>query len=636
MTMLDHMRRHKAWLKWSLGLVVVAFVLLYVPSFLKAGGPSSSDTIATVEGRDIKAGNFRILYSQQVDAYRQAYGAQLNDQLLKQLGIEQRLIQQMIDQEAVLAEAKRLNLSVTDSEVKARLLRLPALQENGVFVGYDRYHQMLAMNRPPMTPPQFEDELRKNLLSEKVQAAVTGWVTVDDAAVEKAYRDRNEKVKLELAIFNANSFRNGIEPTDPELQAEFAASPDAYKVGERRRVRFLSIDAQALRPKVTVTDAEVAQKYQADIATYSQPETYRARHILMKTDGKNDDAVKKTMEGILAKVKAPGADFAKLATEYSEDEGSKDKGGEYDNVTRGQMVKEFDETAWALKPGEISGLVKTQFGYHIIKLEEHKAANVKPLSQVKAQIDDQLRWEKAQAEAQKINDDVASSIKTPADLDRIAQSRGLIVGDSGLFAREEPMAGIGFEPTVTAEAFTMKPDTVSKSLRTQRGFAFIALAEVQAPHAPKLDEVKSRVRETVIRKKAVELAKAKASAVSQSKAAFAAAAKSAGVDVKKTELVGRGTALPEVGVSGVVDDAVFALPQGAVSQPIPTETAVVVAHVVEKQAGTPDGLKTERDGIKNELLQSTRQEFFAAYMSKAKAKMKITVNEATVKALIGG
>ncbi len=620
MTMLDHMRRHKAWLKWSLGLVVVAFVLLYVPSFLKAGGPSTNDTIATVEGRDIKAGNFRILYSQQVDAYRQAYGASLNDQLLKQLGIEQRLIQQMIDQEAVLAEAKRLGLEVTDSEVKARLLRLPALQENGVFVGYDRYHQMLAMNRPPMTPPQFEEELRKNLLSEKVQAAVTGWVTVNDTDVEKAYRDRNEKVKLELAVFSANNFRNGIEPTDAELQAEFAANADAYKVGERRRVRFLSIDAQALRPKVTVSDADVAAEYQAKIATYSTPETYRARHILMKTDGKNDEAVKKTMEGILAKAKAPGADFAKLAGQYSEDEGSKDKGGEYDNVTRGQMVKEFDETAWALKPGEISGLVKTEFGYHIIKLEEHKPAHVKSLAEVKAQIEDE----------------VAPKIKSPADLDTIAQSRGLIVGDSGLFARDEPMAGIGFEPTVAAEAFTMQPNTVSKSLRTQRGFAFIALAETQAPHAPKLEEVKAKVREDVIRKKAVELAKAKAAAVSQSKAAFAAAAKSAGVEVKKTELIARGTALPDVGVNGAVDDAVFALPQGAVSQPISTDTAVVVAHVVEKQAGTPDGLKAERDGIKSELLQNARQEFFSAYMSKAKTKMKITINEETVKALIGG
>jgi peptidyl-prolyl cis-trans isomerase D len=249
MTMLDHMRRHKAWLKWSLGLVVVAFVLLYVPSFLQQGGPTATDTIATVDGRTVKAGDFRIMYSQQVDAYRQAYGANLNDQLLKQLGIEQRLIQQMIDEEAVLAEATRLGLTVTDAEVQSRILRLPALQENGVFIGYDRYRQMLDMQRPPLTPSAFEEQLRRTLMAEKIQAAVTGWVRVSDADIEKEYKTRNEKVKLELAVFNAQQFRDGIQPTDADLQAQFTAHPDQYQIGERRRVRFLSIDALRCAPR---------------------------------------------------------------------------------------------------------------------------------------------------------------------------------------------------------------------------------------------------------------------------------------------------------------------------------------------------------------------------------------------------
>ena len=637
MTMLDNMRRHKAWLKWSLGLVVVTFVLLYVPSFLQTGGPSANDTIATVDGRVVKAGDFRTMYAQQVDAYRQAYGANLNDQLLKQLGIEQRLIQQMIDEEAVLAEAKRLGLSVTDAEVEARLIRLPALQENGVFVGYDRYRQMLDMQRPPLTAPQFEDQLRRTLLAEKVQAAVTGWVRVSDADVEKEYRSKNEKVKLELAVFNAAQFRSGIQPTDAELQAQFTAHPDLYQIGERRRVRFLSIDAQSLRSKVTVTDAEIQAQYQANIATYSTPEQVHVRHILFKTEGKDDAKVKAAAEAVLAKAKAPGADFAKLATQYSEDEGSKDKGGEYDFFGKGTMVKEFEDAAWALQPNEISGLVKTQFGYHIIKMLEKRPASVKPLDEVKAQIDDQLRWQKAQAEAQKINDEIAPSIKTPADLDRIAQARSLVVGDSGLFTRDEPLAGLGFVPAVSAEAFAMKQGAVSGSLKTDRGFAFITLTEVQAPHAPKLDEVKAKVQDDVIRAKALELARAKAQTVSQQgKTNFAAAAKAAGVEVKKTELITRGTALPDVGVSGVIDQAVFALNQGDVSAPITTETAVVVAHVVEKQTGTPEGLAAERDSLHDQLLQQRRQEFFAAYMTKAKTKMKIVINEATVKQLIGG
>jgi peptidyl-prolyl cis-trans isomerase D len=495
---------------------------------------------------------------------------------------------------------------------------------------------MLGMQRPPLTAAQFEDQMRKTLLAEKVQAAVTGWVQVADADVEKEYKSKNEKVKLELAVFNSTAFRDGIQPTDAEIQAQFAAHTDQYQVGERRRVRFLSIDAQALRPKVTVTDAEIQQQYNSNIATYSTPEQVHVRHILMKTDGKNDEAVKKTMEGILAKAKAPGADFAKLATQYSEDEGSKDKGGEYDFFGKGTMVKEFEDAAWALNKDEISGLVKTQFGYHIIKLLDKRPANVKTLEQVKPQIDDQLRWTKAQAEAQKINDEIAPSIKQPSDIDRIAQTRGLVVGDSGLFTRVEPLAGLGFAPSVAAEAFTMQQGAVSGSLKTDRGFAFITLAEIQAPHTPKLEEVKAKVRDDVIRLKSVELARAKAQAVSQAKANFAAAAKAAGVEVKKTELIARGTALPDVGVSGVVDQAVFALNQGDVSAPIATDTAVVVAHVLEKQTGTPEGLAAEQESLRDQLLQQNRQEFFAAYMTKAKTKMKIVVNEATVKQLIGG
>ncbi len=635
MTMLDNMRRHKAWLKWSLGLVVVTFVLLYVPSFLQTGGPTANDTIATVEGRPVKAGDFRTMYAQQLDAYRQAYGANLNDQLLKQLGLEQRLIQQMIDEEAVLAEAQRLGLSVSNAEVSTRILRLPALQENGQFVGYDRYRQMLTMQRPPLTPAQFEDQLRKTLLAEKVQAAVTGWVRVTDADVEKEYKNKNDKVKLEIAVFNAAKFRDGINPTDAELQAQFSAHTDQYQIGERRRVRFLSIDAQALRAKVTVSDSEIQQQYQSNIATYSTPEQVRVRHILLKTEGKDDAKVKAEAEGLLAKAKAPGADFAKLASQYSEDEGSRDKGGEYDFFGKGTMVKEFEDAAWALNKDEISGLVKTQYGYHIIKLLDKRAATTKTLAEVKPQIEDQLRWQKAQAEAQKVSDEVAPSIKAAADLDRIAQARGLVVGDSGLFTREEPLAGLGFVPSVSAEAFSMKQGAVSGALRTDRGFAFITLAEVQAPHTPKLEEVQPKVREDVIKAKSIELAKAKAQAVSQAKANFAAAAKAAGVDVKKTEFVTRGTALPDVGVSGAVDTAVFALNQGDVSAPIAADNAVVVAHVLEKQTGTPEGLATERDQIRQQLLQQSRQEFFAAYMTKAKAKMKIQINEAVIKQLIG-
>jgi peptidyl-prolyl cis-trans isomerase D len=637
-TMLDRMRRHKNWLKFSLVAVVGTFILLYVPSFLRMSGTGAAagSAIATVDGHKVTVDTYRRTYQMQVQALRSAYGGSLDDQMLRQLGVGQRVVQQLIDEEAVLAEARRIGISVSDAELRERLLRMPEFQDNGQFVGEARYRAVLRMQRPPRTPAEFEEELRKALTIEKLQGAVTAWVRVSDSEVDEEYRRRNEKVKLDLAIFTANQFRAGIQPTDAELQAQFSATPDAYKMPEKRRVRYLAVGAEPLRARMAVTPQEIEARYNQNTQTYSTPEQVRASHILFKLEGKDEAAVTKQAEAVLAKVKA-GADFAALAKQYSDDEQSKASGGDLDYFGRGTMTKEFEEAAWALQVGQTSGIVKSPFGLHIIKVTDHKAATTKTLADVRAQIEDQLRWEKAQTEANKIAEDIGKQIKSPGDLDRVAQARSLMVADSGLFSRDEPLAGLGFAPAVASEAFTMKQGDVSGALRTNQGFAFITLTEIKPPHAPKLEEVKDKVREDVIKKKAVELAKTKAATMAQAgKSNFAAAAKAAGVEVKSTDMLTRGSAIPEVGVSGTIDDAVFALKAGETTAPIVTENAVVVAHVKERQDINPADLQTARDGVRNDLLQSRRGQFFGAYMAKAKGRMTIEYHPEMLKTVLGG
>src|SRR6266496_4090334 len=171
MTMLDRMRRHRDWLKWSLGLVCVAFVLFYIPDFLRGTGAdaAATDTIARVQGHEITAGEFRRTYQAQLQAYRSAYGANMSDQLLKQLGIEQQILQQMVDERASLAEADKLGITVSDEEVRQRILGMSGLQENGHFIGDVRYQQLLRAQRPPMTPSEFEDGVRRSLTSEQLR-----------------------------------------------------------------------------------------------------------------------------------------------------------------------------------------------------------------------------------------------------------------------------------------------------------------------------------------------------------------------------------------------------------------------------------------------------------------------------------
>lgn len=638
MTMLDRMRRHKNWLKFSLVAVVATFILLYIPSFLSptATGAAPGDAIATVNGEKITVDSYRRAYQNQVQALRSAYGAALNDQMLRQLGIGQRVVQQLVDEEAVLLEARRIGITVSNGELRERLLRMPEFQENGQFVGETRYRAVLRMQRPPRTPADFEEDLRKALTIEKLQGAVAAWVRVADNEIDEEYRRRNEKVKLDLAIFTANQFRAGIQPTDAELEAQFKAQPDTYRVPDKRRVRYLNISSEALRPRMSVTPQEIEARYNQNNQAYSTPEQVRASHILFKTEGKDEAAVRKQAEAVLAKVKG-GADFAALAKQFSEDDQSKPQGGDLDFFGRGAMAQEFEDAAWALDVGKTSEIVKSPFGLHIIKLTDKKAATTKTLEEVRSQIEDQLRWEKAQAEAQRIGDEIAKEIDDPTDLDTVAKARGLIVGDSGLFSRQEPLAGLGFAPAVASEAFTLEQGKVSGQLRTNQGLAFIALTEIKPAYAPKLDEVKDKVREDVIKAKAVEVAKSRAATMAQAaaKGNFAAAAKAAGVEVKPTELITRGSAIPEVGTSGAVDDAVFALKAGETTAPISTDNAVVVARVTERQDVNPTELQNSRDAIRNELLQGRRSQFFAAYMTKAKEKMAIEFNPEAIKLLLG-
>ena len=205
MTMLDRMRRHRDWLKWSLGLVCVAFVLFYIPDFLRGNGSgadaASSDTIAKVEGRDITSADFRRTYQAQLQAYRSAYGGNMSDQLLKQLGIEQQILQQMVDERAALAEADRLGIRVSDAEVRQRIFAMPAFQENGGFIGEARYEQLLRVQRPPMIASEFEDNVRRGLAVEKLRGSLTDWLSVNDKELEQEYRRRNDKVKLAVVSF---------------------------------------------------------------------------------------------------------------------------------------------------------------------------------------------------------------------------------------------------------------------------------------------------------------------------------------------------------------------------------------------------------------------------------------------------
>src|SRR3954471_21941124 len=543
MTMLDRMRRHRDWLKWSLGLVCVAFVLFYIPDFLRGSGAdaASGDTVAKVEGREITSGEFRRTYQAQLQAYRSAYGNNMSDQLLKQLGVEQQILQQMVDERAALAEAERVGIKVSDEEVRQRIFAMPAFQENGGFIGEARYQQLLRMQRPPLVASEFEDNIRHGLAVEKLRGSLTDWLSVNDAELEKEYRRRNDKVKLAVVSFTADSFRTQVNASDTEVSSYFDAHKSDFKIPEKRKIRYLLIDVEALRAKTVVPAADIEREYNNNSEQYTTPEQVRASHILLKTEGKDVAAVKAKAEELLKQLRA-GADFAELAKKISDDEASAKNGGDLDYFGRGRMVPEFDQVAFTLAPGQISDVVKTQYGYHIIKVVDKKAATTRPLAEVRQQLNDQLAYERAQAQAADLAQSLEKEVKKPADLDKAAQAHGLTVQESGFFSRDEPILGLGPAPEAANRAFDMKQGEVAGPLRASRGFVFETVTAKQDPYVPKIEEVKDRVRDEVVKQKARDLSKQKAAEIAaklKSAPDFEKAAKAAGVEAKTTDLIAR-------------------------------------------------------------------------------------------------
>jgi peptidyl-prolyl cis-trans isomerase D len=302
------------------------------------------------------------------------------------------------------------------------------------------------------------------------------------------------------------------------------------------------------------------------------------------------------------------------------------------------MVPEFETAAFAMQPGQISDLVKSQFGFHIIKVVDKKPASTATLDSVRAQIIETISSQRVDQQLADKTRELDTRITKPADFDAVAKETGVTVAESALFAKDEPIPGLGQAPQVSSGAFGLADGAVSKALPSPRGPVYITTTGKRDPYVPALDDVKDRVRTDAINVRAAELSKQRAAEIAtalRTAKDFAAAAKAQGLEAKDTQLVPRGSALPDLGVNAEVDRVAFSLPVGSVSDPIATPSGTVIVRVAERADVTPDAFRSARETFRTEVLSERRDRFFAAYMTKAKQGMKIQVNPDVVSRVLG-
>ena len=630
MTMLDSMRRHIGWLKWSLGLVILAFAFLYVPSFGQSAPPLTgalTDVLATVGQREITVGEFRTVFLRQLQSYQTQSGGEITAEILRSMGLDRQILQQMIDEHAALQEAERLGVTVTDPEIRERIISFPAFQQNGQFIGEQAYIQRLRLQSPPMTPGQFEEDIRRSLMLERLQAALTNWITVTDEDLRREHVRRSETIRVSAISFRADDFREDIEATDEDIAALFAQNATDYTVPEKRRLRFVLIDVAALKTSFTPSDDDVQAYYGYNTDRYTEPMTLRASHILLRTEGKDPAEVQTQAEAIVAEARG-GADFAELAQQYSEDEGTKELGGDLGLISLGQMVPEFEGAAYALDQGEISDPVSSLFGVHIIKATEKTGGVSQPLDEVRESIVQLLKQESADARANSYAQAMAAEITTAADMDAAARQRGFEPQESLFVSPGEPILGLGFSSQVTAQAFQLVQGQVAGPIQTPTGPAFVTVVGIQDPFIPPLEEVEARVRDDVIRKKAFAAAQERAAEVAtrlQTADDFTQAADTEELEVSTSDALARGSAVPGVGLNAAVEAVAFSLSAGETSDPVLTGNSAVILHVHDRQEATAADFQATRETLRNDMITERQNQFYAAYMENVKTRILIDV-----------
>ena len=641
MTMLDGMRRHKGWLKWSLALVCLAFVFLYVPGFVDQTAMEGlpNDVVAQVGDHGITVSQFRQIYLLQLENYRRQSSGEVSEEVLRSLGIDRQILQGMIARSAAVAEAERLGLTVSDAEVRHRIVSLPGFQVNGQFIGEARYRQTLQLQRPPMTPAQFEEEVRRDIMFERLEAAVTGWIAVSDDEVADEHRRRNERVRVQVVAFRGDDYFDEVEATDDEVAALYEEEPLAYEVPEKRQLRFLLVDESAIFESLTPAEEEVQQYYDANIGQYTTPGQVRASQILLRV-GDQDEAAVEARAAELAAEARGGADFAALAREHSDDEATAEDGGDLGLFGRGRMVAEVEAAAFEMDVDAVSDPIRSAIGFHVLRVTEKQEETRQPLDEVREAIENTLKNERATARADALARSIAAEVETPEDLERAAGSRGFELQESGFVGRGEPILGLGFAPQVSAEAFQMEQGEVAGPIQTPTGPAFVTVAALQEPAIPPLDEVQEDVARDVRRRKALERAREAADGAAGSLQAgedFEAAAEAAGLTVGTSELVARGAAFPEVGASAAVERAAFELPAGGVSGVIEAGAdTLAVVRLVEREDVTPEQLAEGGDAIRGELLQNRRNEFYSAYMGRVQEQLGVDIDYAAFDVAVGG
>lgn len=622
-------RMTKALLVVIIGAATVSMCVYLIPG-LTGAGAATPDTFAVVYphwySRFLSTGD--TVSQMKVEQVARQQLMQRNPQYAENPMIlnffEAQVGQQLVQQQVLLQEAAKLGIRATDDDVRQYLHTGPTgevIFPNGKYIGDDQYAALISQ-RLNMSVKDFEDNIKTEIVVRRLQALITAGVTVGDQEVREAYRKQNIKIKFDYAVISAEDLRKAINPSDGDLEAFFKKNAARYASGvpEQRKITYFAFSPSQIPGGVPQPSQQQIQQYfNAHQAEYSVPEQARSRHILVSVpagaDAKADAAAKAKADGILKQLQA-GGNWNDLAKKNSDDPGSKDSGGELGFAQRGKMVPEFDNAIFTQKIGDTK-IVKSQFGYHIVQVEERTQAHSQSLADVQPTIQATLqRQNEAAAE-----DNYAKALTSEAvknGLEKTAAAHHLEVVTTPLVGAQGVIAALPDSSQLLVKAFASKQGDPPQDAPTGEGYAVFQVTGIAPAHTPAFADWKSHVLDdyrdeqlpVLLGQKTNELAER-----AKNENNLAQAAKEVGASVKTSDLVGLTSQVPDLGDVGQVAPQLFDLSVGNISGPISAQRTGVVAKLVDKQEPSADEIQKNFGQTKEALLHERQDEAFSVFMS---------------------
>jgi peptidyl-prolyl cis-trans isomerase D len=618
-------------------LVALSMLTYLIPSYNT--GSSTSDMIVAEIGKDdvITVPEVQTLIQNTVR------GRQLPPEVLPTY--LPTMVDQMVTDRAVAYEAARLGFQVTDADLADTIRQTaPGLFQDGKFVGKDAYAAMLAQQN--ITIEQFESDLRRQLLITRLREVAIEGTIVTPLEIEQAYRKKNEKIKIEYVKIPNDKYRSEVQPTAEEMQGFFKANNARYQTPETRNLAILIADPAKMEQSATPTDTDLQRMYSQNQDSFRTPERVKVRHILLKTEGKpasEEPKIKARAEDLLKQIRG-GADFAALAKKNSEDPGSAANGGEYPGwVTRGQTVPEFEKTAFSLKAGQISDLVKTQYGYHIIQVLQHEDARLRPFEEAKGELAAQWKKQHVNDVMDQISDTAQAALqKDPAHPDKVAADLNMQLVRVDGYVAGQTVKEIGSSADFDQAVATLKKGEASQLVTLSGNKVAVALVTDVVPSRPQtFEEVQNQIRDLMVQNRLTlavqEHAKVLVDKAKSMGGDLATAAKTMGLEVKTSGEIDRSGSVEGLGSASYIQEG-FTRPDGAVFGPISTPDGTVVAKVIQHADPDLSKLPEQRVALRDEIKSQKardRNSLFEAGLRDALIKQgKIKIHQDVINRLL--